>query len=607
MDPGYKRLFSQLYPHKGILFFSILAAFALVFVEGLTLWFSSSLLNIIFSPSVEAVEKIPFSVQNINEWLNYHTWNFLSAGGRRDNMAVLRLMCILIPILFAIKNSILYIKNVLIFLLNFKVVESLRNTFYSHIIFQPMRFFNIRRSGTIISHLVKDINDVQNALTKSINHVMTAPLKLVFFLVLLIIINPRLTLLVFTIYPVIGLVISRGGKVIRRRGRRMLESFSDVVAIIHETIFGIKVVKMFHGEGYEADKFRRTNRVFTRNAIRQKLISAALSPINEFVSLLMTSVLLWFVGSKILEGDTSFSSEDFLRYLLILFSTHAPIKQITQVHGYLQQGRSAAQRVFSVLDIAGEEDSGTREIADLSREIVFDSVSFEYPGYDETVLQDISFSVKKGQICALVGSSGSGKSTILDLLPNYYALKKGRITIDGHDIREYSLSSLRSLFGTVSQDTVLFNDTVAQNIAYGAPHIDEKVLQDVISAANAEGFIHKLPAGTETVIGENGITLSGGQKQRLAIARALYSDPAVLVLDEATSALDTESEQFVQDAIDKLMNNRTTFVVAHRLSTIVRADMILVLDQGRIVERGNHEELIQKNGRYKELYDLQFS
>ncbi|ERP38730.1 ABC transporter ATP-binding protein [Chitinivibrio alkaliphilus] len=607
MNTGYKRLFSFLAPHKLLFFAVISTTLIFVFLEGVTLWFASSLLDIIFSETIEQVPAVEFSFQNINQWLKYHTWRVLTMNGARTNVEALRTICIMIPVLFAMKNTVLYIKSILISFLNLRVVESIRNRFYDHLLSLPMAYFNSRQSGAIVSTVVRDITDIQESLKKSINQLLTEPLKLLLFTTLLFIINPLLTLVIFLIYPVVMLVLFKGGGAIRRRARRMLRSFSSMVETTNETIFGIKVVKMFRGEGYESQKFHGANARYTRDAFRESSISAALSPFNEFISLLMTSILLWFAGRGIIDGSSNFSSEDFLRFLLIIFSTFSPIKSLTKIHGYLQKGRSAADRVFAVMDIPSEDDRGCQKIDTLQNDIVFDQVSFSYPGYDAQVLRDISFTVQKGQMVALVGSSGSGKSTILDLLPLYYAATEGEIRIDGTPVEEYTLGSLRSLFGTVSQDPLLFNDTVARNVAYGAPHIDRDRLVQVLAAANATEFIEALPQGEETHIGENGVSLSGGQRQRLAIARALYRDPSVLILDEATSALDTESERLVQEAIDRLIQNRTTLVVAHRLSTVIGADAIIVLDAGRIVESGTHEELLRRGGRYKELYDIQFS
>ncbi|MGM0443992.1 MAG: ABC transporter ATP-binding protein [Fibrobacterota bacterium] len=608
MKNMYRRMYSFLWPHRLLLALSIGATLAYVALDGVSLWFASSLLNTIFSgETATAVEPVSFSFAEINAWLKYVSWNFLTRGGSRDNLAVLQIICLLIPVLFALKNSVLYVKQVLIAALNFKTVEHIRQRFYTHIMRLPMSFFNKRRRGDIISHLVKDVNDLQNAMTTSINSLLTDPLKLIFFIVLLYIINARLTLIVFLVYPLLALIIGTVGRIIRRRAKKMLRAFSDVVAIINETVAGIKVVKMFSGISYEEKKFSRANRFFTQKSLREKMISHFLSPFNEFISLLMTSALLWFAGRDVLAGESDFSSGDFLRFLIILFSTYAPIKKLTKVHTNLQRARSAAERIFTIMDEPTEDFENGRDITALKEDIVFDRVCFSYPGYEETVLQDLSFTVHKGEMVAFVGSSGSGKSTILDLLPAYYPLTSGEIRIDGVPITEYRLDMLRRLFGTVSQETVLFNDTVAANIAYGRGKPDMEKVRTVIRAANAEDFIRDLPEGVNTVIGENGVTLSGGQRQRLAIARALYIDPEILILDEATSALDTESERVVQKAVDRLIQDRTTFVVAHRLSTIQRADRIIVLENGQITETGTHRELLARNGRYRGLYNIQFT
>lgn len=603
----FMRMFQFLKPFKGLVALTLLLTLLVVVFEAVTLWFSGSLLKMIFSGSevIDQMQKPELSLANVNEVLKYYTWLLLS-NGQDSMMDVLKRICLLIPVLFLLKDSLLYIRSVMMSFLNLSVVERMRNQFYKHILALPMPFYDKNNTGTITSFLIRDLNVVQDTLTQSINLLIMEPFKLVVFFSLLLVINWKLTLVILITYPLIAIVLGRAGKVIKRRSRKMLESFSDIISVSTETISGVRLVKTFHGENYEMKKFGKINKDFTRKAVRANMISASLSPFNEFVSLTLTSALIWYGGGDVLSQSTSFSSDDFLRFLLILFSAYTPIKKLVNIQGAINTGLSAAERVFEVLELPAE-DVEERAAVEFNRSIECKDITFSYPGYEETVLKKLNLQIEKGTVVALVGSSGSGKSTILDILPRFYELPEGDILLDGKSTNDIDLYNLRSLFGVVSQETVLFDDTVAVNIAYGADTIDYNRVEESLKAANAFDFVSKLPEGIQTIVGEQGVTLSGGQRQRLAIARALYKNPEILILDEATSALDTESEKIVQNAIDNLIKDRTSIVVAHRLSTVRNADKIVVLDKGVVVEEGNHDDLIARAGRYKELYDIQFS
>jgi subfamily B ATP-binding cassette protein MsbA len=467
---------------------------------------------------------------------------------------------------------------------------------------------------------------------------------------MLFVINWKFTLAVFIIFPVLGYLITLIGRTVRRRSKRVMEHMASLLSILHETVNGIRIVKIFGTLRSETQKFKEENCRFVRQSFRSSYIGALASPITEVLGVAVVVILLWFGGQQVLGSDGMFGAEDFVRFLVFLFSIFTPLKEISKLNTTLQTGFASAERVFAALDSATEElegvpaktyysdknienyanhsddtgDGADKNIAEAASSVnnkntarsktTFDdsislsNVIFKYPGCEELVLKDISFEIKKGSVAALVGSSGSGKTTTLDLLPRFYDINGGAICIDGIDIREMSLPNLRKLFGIVSQETFLFNDTISNNISYGAKSATRESIVSAAKAANALEFIEKLPDGFETVIGERGVMLSGGQRQRLSIARALLLDPPILILDEATSSLDTESERLVQAAINNVMTNRTVLVVAHRLSTIRNADIILVLDGGKIVERGSHEELLAKEGsRYKYFHDIQFA
>lgn len=606
----YNRFFLLAKPFTPIIVLSLFLSVVVVLLDGLSLWFSGSLLQNLFSETGgdQFLQKPEFSWAQINLTLKYYTWKFLTSSGGENNIGVLATICILIPILFFVKNVTFYLQKTTISLLNLRIVERLRNQFYDHIMNLPTTFYDNNKSGDIISYFVRDLSEIRITLTTFVNKMFLLPLKIILFFILLIIISPKLTFFISLVYPLMGVVLNKAGKTIRRRSSRTHKSFSEVVSVLSETIANIRVVKMFSSIRFEIDRFENENKKFIKNSFRAQLVSNALAPFTEFMSLTMTSLLLWFAGKEILSGESSFSSGDFLRYLLILFSAYSPIKQLTNVHSKVQSGIAAAQRVFDVFDEPVEMNKGKEDTdIDFKKEIFFDNVTFSYPGHEKIVLNNLSFSVEKGQTVALVGASGCGKSTILDLLPSFYNVKSGDIKIDGVSINDYTLHSLRSLYGIVSQETILFNDSVRNNIAYAEKNSNIDKVKDALKAANAWEFVEKLSDGLDTVIGEHGVNLSGGQRQRLAIARALYKNPQILIFDEATSALDTESEKLVQSAVSNLIQDRTSIVVAHRLSTIQNADVIFVLDEGKIVEQGTHEELLKLNRRYSYLYNIQFS
>jgi subfamily B ATP-binding cassette protein MsbA len=380
-----------------------------------------------------------------------------------------------------------------------------------------------------------------------------------------------------------------------------------MISVLSETVNGIRAVKMFNMNERENEKFDAENRKFTRSDTHAYTIRILSSPLTETLGVAVAVALLWYAGREVLSGK-GFSAEDFVRYLVLLVASYQPFKRLAAVNSSVQTGLAAAERVDELFETPIEQLASLKGATapDFEKEIRFDAVRFTYPQCDDEVLKGIDFAIKKGDIVAIVGSSGSGKSTILDLLPRFYDITGGSITIDGVDARTFDLAGLRRLFGIVSQETVLFNDTISNNISYGAEHASADAVRQAAEAANALEFIEHLPDGMNTVIGEKGELLSGGQRQRIAIARALLRNPPVLILDEATSSLDTESERLVQGAINVLMANRTVLVVAHRLSTILPADSILVLEDGAIVERGTHKELLEMGGRYSQLYDMQF-
>jgi ATP-binding cassette, subfamily B, bacterial MsbA len=427
-------------------------------------------------------------------------------------------------------------------------------------------------------------------------------------IVILLSYSVRLTFVALVIAPLLTLALQPVLRKLRKGHRRLRGDYGEITSVLQEAVSGVRLVKSFRGEPYEDSRFTEASHRYSSGMVRITRIASLSQPMTELIGVSVAMLILW-IGARevLLGGPGAMDSATLITFMIMVMRLLPPLKQLSQAPTTAQQSLASAERLFEVLDQRTEEqlDRGTRTVTELREAIAFDRVSFSYG--EEPVLRDVSFTARRGEVVALVGASGAGKSTLVDLIPRFYEPTSGVIRLDGVDTREITLASLRGLTGIVSQDTVLFNDTVRSNIAYGAlgRFTDDQVAA-AARAANAHGFISELPQGYDTVLGERGTRLSGGQRQRLAIARALLTDPPILVLDEATSALDTESERLVQEAIDRLLAGRTVFVIAHRLSTVVNADQIFVLERGEIVERGTHAELIALGGRYRTLYDKQY-
>jgi subfamily B ATP-binding cassette protein MsbA len=584
---------------------SLTLSFLVVIFEGISLWFGASLVNTLFVPSAAPVQPAQFSIATVNEWLKYYTWFVIR---RESPLGSLKVVCLLMAAAFFLKNILIYAKSLVMALLNLRIIRDMRDQLFGHVLKLPVSYFDRSKSGNIISLVVNDVAIINESMTSTFDKLFSEPMRVAFFVTVLFIINVKLTLAVFIVFPVLGFLIAKIGQAVRRRSKRVLETLAGLLSILHETVGGIRAVKMFNMNEFEEGKFKNENGQFLHRSFRSVKVSSVSSPMTEALGVVVVIILLWYGGQQVLRSH-GFGAEDFVRFLFFLFSVFAPLKTLGNINNTLQRGFAAADRVFTILDSPIEPIGAVKPgmVPEFKSAIAVSHVNFTYPNCVEEVLHDIDFTLEKGSIIALVGSSGSGKSTLLDLLPRFYPVTSGVVTVDGKDINAIDLAGLRSLFGIVSQETVLFNETVRNNIAYGMTNASPDEVVQAAKAAQAWEFIEKMPAGLDTVIGERGVMLSGGQRQRLAIARALLLNPSVLILDEATSSLDTESEKLVQEAINALMIRRTALVVAHRLSTIRHADMILVLDKGCIVERGTHEELLRLCKRYKYLHDIQFA
>ena len=605
----YKRLIKLVFNYWPFLALSTVAAFFFVALNGISVWLTASLINNILSDFdkliLEQSKLSSSAILTLNEKIKYFTNEFILRDTAKET---LQMLCYSILTIFVLKNIFLYLKNVSIIVVKYRLITELRNRLYIHFHTLSLSFFNNQKSGELTSIIVNDVANMRQALTIGFQRMFVEPINIIAFTTLLFIISWQLALIAVIIIPLAGFVIVKISRSIRRKSRRTAVKIAGITNIITETLASIRVVKAFAMEDYEVDRFsKETDNYFNLMFRRSRLRSIA-PPITEILGVIIGVALLWIGGSEVLAAE-GITSEDFIRFILIMFSALQPIRSLSNVFAEVQVGAASAERVFDILDTKPtiiDKDNAINNIV-FDKHISFDNVSFQYKDGDSEVLKDINFSINKGSIIALVGASGSGKSTMADLIPRFFEPTKGNIKLDTVNIKDIGIKSLRKLMGIVTQETILFNDTISRNIAYGQKEVDISKIHSAAIAANAKDFIDDLPEGFDTVIGEKGVRLSGGQRQRLAIARALLKDPPILILDEATSSLDTESEKYVQEAIDNLMKDRTVLVIAHRLSTIVNADKIIVLDNGMIVETGNHAELLDKNGVYKNLYDIQFN
>jgi subfamily B ATP-binding cassette protein MsbA len=513
---------------------------------------------------------------------------------------------IVILVAFALKNLFGFLGAYLVARVDQGVTRDMRREVYSHLLDLDMVFFGRTRVGQIQSRLTHDVEQVRQLVTKELAKMISTTFEFIGALVLMFAISGRLTIAAFVVLPGMFLIWGPLLKKLRTRDRSVLNLAGDVNAHIQETLAGIRLVKSSAAEEHERGRFGALTQDYYRQFVRAERLRALAAPISEMLAAVGTAILLYY-GTRLVIYDQILSSEAFIVFLVGSTKLYSPVKYLSRLPATIQPGLVAAERVFEFLDAPVEirDREGAVDFPGLEREIRFEEVGFAYR-QGQPVLQDIAFAAPRGSVTAMVGPSGAGKTTLVDLLGRFYEVAYGRISVDGRDIRDFTVRSLRRSMGIVSQETVLFHDTVRNNLAYGAGDPSDAAIQEAARLAYAHEFIEALPQGYDTMVGERGTQLSGGQRQRLAIARAILRDPPILIFDEATSALDTESERLVQRATQRLLEGRTVFVIAHRLSTIQQADQILVLTDGRIVERGTHAALMETSGVYRRLYELQF-
>lgn len=564
------------------------------------------LLQVIFNPekAVKITQKpvykgIAKAMDFFKEYLGY----IIHQVAGEDKSKALMIVIGLVIFTFFFKNIFNYLAMYFITFLRNGVLKDIRNDLYKKIVQLPISYFSEKRKGDIMSRIGADVLEIQHSFLSILEMVVREPLTILFTIVAMLLISVKLTIFVFIFIPISGFLISLIGKSLKRKSDKVQREQGFFLSLIEETLGGLKIIKAFNAENTFTTKFKdSTNRFFKySNSLLNRTNMA--SPASEFLGIAVIAVLLYYGGTLVLI-EHSLDGEDFIAYMGLAYNILTPAKAISKASYSIKKGNAAAERVLEILETKNplEDLPNAKKLSAFTEKIQFDNISFKYE--DDLVLKDFNLEVPKGKTVALVGQSGSGKSTLANLITRFYDVNEGKITIDGHNIKEITKESLRDQLGIVTQDAVLFHDTIANNIAFGKDVSKDEIIA-AAKIANAHDFIIELPKGYETNIGDSGNKLSGGQKQRISIARAVLKNPPIMILDEATSALDTESEKLVQDALEKMMKNRTSIVIAHRLSTIQKADKIVVMQKGKIIEQGTHQELIAKKGMYHNLVNMQ--
>ncbi|TDE27728.1 ABC transporter ATP-binding protein [Flavobacterium ranwuense] len=612
MDSNFKKIIPFTNPYRSHVVWNVIFNIFYALFSTLSFIALIPMMDVLFGTS-EKIDKKPVleSIFDIIKFSKeYLYYNITLLTEKNGPEFALLLVIAIVSVTFLLKNLFNYLASNHLMHLKNGVLKDLRNSMYHKIINLPVSYYSEKRKGDIMARMLGDVNEVQNSFFSILELIVKEPMTIVFTLIGMIAISFKLTLFVFIFIPLSGLLISKIGKSLRSKSEKVQYENGYLISIVEESLSGLKVVKSYNAESNFKQKFNDsvTRVLKLSNSIGKKNNLA--TPLSEFLGIITICILLWFGGKMVLvdtlpNGKALLDGAKFLAYMGLAYNILTPAKAISKASYSVKNGLAAAQRVFEVLEVNNEITDGKNAIKKLAFEdsIAIKNINFRYE--DENVLKDFSLNVKKGQTVALVGQSGSGKSTIANLLTRFYDVNEGTISIDGINIKDINLHSLRDLMGLVTQDSILFNDTIKANIALGKHDATDTEIIEALKIANAYEFVKDLPLGIHTNIGDSGNKLSGGQKQRLSIARAVLKNPPIMILDEATSALDTESEKFVQVALENMMQNRTSIVIAHRLSTIQKADLIVVMQKGKIVEQGKHDELIAMNGMYNKLVTMQ--
>ncbi len=565
------------------------------------------ILNILFKTedSLRQVEHMPVTMDNLKEAvgnnLNYHMQEWILEIG-----PTMTLLCIGLFLAFAtfLKTGAYFLSSATIIPIRTGVVRDIRNQLYQKITALPLGFFSEERKGDIIARMSGDVQEIENSIMSSLDMLFKNPILIIVYFATLLFISWQLTLFTIVFVPLFGWFMGYVGRRLKQNSVKAQSLWSDTMSVVEETLGGLRIIKAFNAEDKMNAKFAKVNEEYRDNILWVNTRQQLAHPMSEFLGTVMIIIVLWFGGVQVLNNAT-ISGSTFIYYLVILYSIINPLKEFSKAGYNIPKGLASMERVDKILMAENDikEPEHPKDITTFEHQIEFRNVSFRYG--EQWVLRNVNLVIEKGKTIAIVGQSGSGKSTLVDLIPRYYDVQEGEVLIDGINVKDLGVHDLRKLIGNVNQEAILFNDTVRNNITFGVENATLKEVEDAAKIANAHDFVRAMEHGYDTNIGDRGGRLSGGQRQRISIARAILKNPPILILDEATSALDTESERLVQDALFRLMKTRTTVAIAHRLSTIKHADEICVLHEGRIVERGTHDELISLNGFYKKLHDMQ--
>ncbi len=576
--------------------FNVLSVLAFIPVLGILFGTDKKIIN---KPNYEGLSKI-------GDFLKDSFYHFISEKIKTEgDINTLVFICLLALSLFFLKNLFRYLASYVIAFLRTGIVKDLRDKLYDKIVELPISYFSEKRKGDIIARMTSDVQEVEGSIISSIETIVREPLTVIISISIMLFMSLKLTLFVFVLLPVSGVIISSISKKLKANSAKAQKETGNFLSFIEETLTGLRIIKGFNAEGVIATKFNNSTSNFkqlTTSVFHRKSLA---SPMSEFLGSATIIAILWYGGTEVLSKTSALQPDEFFGYIVLFYTVLNPIKLITSTFYNIQKGEASAERIMTVLNTENTiKDKSNATIKEtFKNKIEFKNISFKYK--DDYVLKDFTLTINKGETVALVGQSGSGKSTLANLITRFYDVNKGEVVIDDDNIRDITKKSLRNLMGIVSQDSILFNDTITNNLKLGSQNANDTAVLEAAKIANADEFIQNLPEKYNTNIGDSGNTLSGGQKQRLSIARAVLKNPPIMVLDEATSALDTESEQLVQVALEKMMQNRTSLVIAHRLSTIQNADKIVVMKKGAIVEQGKHDELLAKKGEYYKLVTMQ--
>jgi len=561
-------------------------------------------LNLLFGVNELVTVKpvLTFSTQGMLEYLNYYISQIILTQGKLEALVFI---CITILIAFFLRNFARFFAMYFMAGVRIGAVRGIRNDIYNKLLVLPVAFYTRHRKGDIIARVTTDVQEVEYSIMNYLEMIVRDPITIIAYLIFMISLSGQLTLFVLIILPITGLIIGRIGKSLRKESKIGQNKFASLLSIIEESISGLRIIKAFNAIAYSDNKFKEKNYDYTRTLLKIYRRRDLSSPLSEFLSSMVIVVVLWFGGRMVLSDTPAIQAADFITYIVAFSQIIPPAKTFAQGFYSIQKGIASAERIFEILDADEEivEKENAIAISGFKKEIEFKEVYFRYE--KEDVLKNINLKIPKGKVIALVGESGGGKSTMADLIPRFYDVTGGELLVDGINVKEVKIDDLRGLMGIVSQESILFNDTIFNNIAFGLTNITEEQVMAAAKVANAHEFIMQTEKGYQTNIGDRGAKLSGGQRQRLSIARAVLANPPILILDEATSSLDTESEKLVQKALFNVMRDRTSVVIAHRLSTIQHADEIVVIKKGEIVERGTHSQLLTQKGAYWKLYEMQ--